>query len=270
MPVAPFKKGSTGVSTAAADSFKMTASQAGPTRKFLMRRVLPSLATLLIRLLDLTWRYRETGRDNFDNARATGRPIVGAFLHGRIFPLLRYMGRPQNGRWLSMCSKSIDGDAMAQVEKSLGFEVVRGSSGRDGLQAAVDIIRRVREDSDLYACLAVDGSRGPRGRVQGGIVALAQRTGGLILPVASSASPSFIVKRAWDRTILPLPFACIDIVYGEPIDPAPRLRGQELEALTSRLETTLLDLHAEADRQSGFLDSEPLQTPSGEPSSDAT
>jgi lysophospholipid acyltransferase (LPLAT)-like uncharacterized protein len=247
----------------------MTASQAGPTRKFLMRRVAPSMATLLIRLLDLTWRYRETGRDNFDNARATGRPIVGAFLHGRISPVLRYMGRPKNGRWLSMCSKSLDGDAMAQVEKNLGYEVVRGSSGRDGLQAAVDIIRRMRANSDLYACLAVDGSRGPRGRVQGGIVALAQRTGGVILPIASSASPSFTIKRAWDRTILPLPFARIDIVYGEPIDPAPRLRGRELEALTSRIEASLIELHVQADRQSGFSDTEPLQAPPVSPSSEA-
>lgn len=243
----------------------MQASQAGPIRTAFMQKVVPALALLSIRILDATWRYRETGRDNFDTCRETGRPVVGAFLHGRIFLLLRYMSRPRNGRWLSMCSKSLDGDAMAEIETRLGYEVVRGSSGRDGLQAAVDMIRRIRADKNLNACLAVDGSRGPRGRVQGGIVALAQRTGGIILPVASSARPAYIFKKAWDRTILPWPFARVEIVYGTPMELPSRLRGLELAELSSELEARLVELQEKADHLSGFSDPEPIQAPLPEP-----
>ena len=115
----------------------MQSSTAGPVKTALMRGVVPTLALALIRTLDATWRYRETGRSHFEGALNSGRPVVGAFLHGKTFSLLRFMSRPRNGRWISMCSKSLDGDAMARVEERLGLEVVRGSSGRDGLQAAL-------------------------------------------------------------------------------------------------------------------------------------
>ncbi len=235
-----------------------SASRAGALRRFLMRRVVPVLALGLIRLLDATWRYRESGRERFDRARASGRPVVGAFLHGRTFLLLRFMSRAKNGRFVSMCSKSLDGDAMARVEEALGFVVVRGSSGRDGLPAIVEMIRRVRADSSLGACLAIDGSRGPRGRVQGGIVALAQRTGGVIVPITGAARPAFIFRRAWDRTLLPAPFARVDVVYGEPLTVPAKLRPDEHERLRAELESRMATLQAEADRRVGFGDDEPV------------
>ncbi len=223
-------------------------------KRVLMRQVVPILALALLRLLDRSWRYRETGREHFDAARASGRPVVGAFLHGRTFMLLCFMARARNGRWLSMCSKSLDGDAMARIEERLGFEVVRGSSGRDGLQAIVDMIRRVRADPELGSCLAVDGSRGPRGRVQGGIVSLAQRTGGLIVPITVSARPARILARTWDRTLLAWPFARVEVVYGEPLEVPSRMRSPEFEHCRLELEERMVALQEVADRAAGFGD----------------
>lgn len=236
-------------------------SRAGSLRRLLMRHVVPGATLALLRFLDWTWRYRETGREHLERGLASGRPLVGAFLHGRSFALLRFMGRPRNGRWLSMCSKSLDGDAMARVEEALGYEVVRGSSGRDGLQAIVDMIRRVRADPGLGACLAVDGSRGPRGRVQGGILSLAQRTGGLILPVTLSGRPALVFRKAWDRTLLPAPFARVDVVFGELLEVPPTAKGPALERLRRDLQDRLVALQAEADRLSGHRDPEPVVAP---------
>lgn len=235
-------------------------SQAGPLRRFWKRRMAPPLVLALIRCLDLTWRYRETGREHLERGLAHGS-LVGAFLHGRSFALLRFISRPRNGRWLVMCSKSLDGDAMAKVETALGYQVARGSSGRDGLQAIVEMIRRVRADPGLSACLAVDGSRGPRGRVQGGILALAQRTGGLILPVTLSARPALVVRSAWDRTLLPAPFARVDVVYGEPLEVPPGLDEAELERRRRDLQERMVALQAEADRLSGHRAAEPVVAP---------
>jgi len=157
-----------------------------------------------------------------------------------------------------MCSKSLDGEAMAKVEEAFGFEVVRGSSGSDGLQAIVEMIRCVRRDPELGACLAVDGSRGPRGHVQGGVISLAQRTGGVLLPVTASARPAHIFAKSWDRTMLPLPFARVVIVYGEPIEVPPKLKPDAIEGLRRKLEAALATLQVEADAIVGFQDSEPL------------
>lgn len=227
---------------------------ASPSKRFLMLQVVPFLALSLVRFLDFTWRYRETDRHHFDAARASGKPVVGAFLHGRIFLLLRFMSRRRNGRWLSMCSKSLDGDAMAKVEEALGFEVIRGSSGRDGLQAIVDMIRRVRKNPQLGSCLAIDGSRGPRGKVQGGIISLAQRTGGLIVPITAAARPGYIFRKAWDRTLIPWPGARVDVIYGEPLEIPPKLKADEFEHWRNELEQRLIALQERVDSISGLTE----------------
>lgn len=240
-------------------------TSASPTKRFLMRHVVPFIVLCLVRFLDVTWRYRETDRHHFDAARASGHPVVGAFLHGRIFLLLRFMSRRRNGRWLSMCSKSLDGDAMAKVEEGLGFEVIRGSSGRDGLQAIVDMIRRVRKDPALGSCLAIDGSRGPRGKVQGGIISLAQRTGGLIVPVTASARPAKILRKTWDRTLIPWLGARVDVIYGEPMAIPPKLNAEEFEFWRNRLEERLRALQGRVDAISGLTDEGFFDDPAAPP-----
>ncbi|MEE8368663.1 MAG: DUF374 domain-containing protein [Thermoanaerobaculia bacterium] len=229
-------------------------SRSRPVKRLLMRWCVPPLALGMIRLLDWTWRHQEFHRERFESCLADSRSLVVGFLHGRTFALLRTMSRPHNGRWVSMCSKSLDGDAMAEIEKRLGFQVVRGSSGTDGLQAIVDMIKRVRHDPGLGSCLAVDGSRGPRGRVQGGIISLAQRTGGVLMPITASANPGYIFSRSWDRTLLPLPFAKVVIVYGEAMEVPVRPTSEQFAALVREFESRMLALQAEADSYSGRSD----------------
>ncbi len=228
-------------------------------KRFLIRQAAPVVAFSLITLLRATWRVRETGRENFDRALASGRGPVVAFLHGRAFMLLNTIRGRKRGRWLSMCSKSLDGDGMARLERWLGFRVIRGSSGHDGLQALVDMIRLMRDEPGLGACLAVDGSRGPRGVVQGGIISLAQRTGGMIIPVTISARPAWIFRKAWDRTLLAKPFARIDIVYGDWIEVPAKLKAAAAEEQRQLVEERLIALQARADALSGFGDTEPVR-----------
>ena len=129
-----------------------------PLKRFMMLRVVPYAALALIRTLGASWRYREIRGHILREGLADDRPLVGAFLHGRLFQLLHYMSRSGQGRWLAMCSKSLDGEAMARVETGLGYEVIRGSSGSGGLEALVDMIRAVRKNPRLCPCLAVDGA----------------------------------------------------------------------------------------------------------------
>jgi lysophospholipid acyltransferase (LPLAT)-like uncharacterized protein len=62
------------------------------------------------------------------------------------------------------------------------------------------MIKAQREDRALGSCLAVDGSRGPRGIAQLGTLTLAQKTGGVLLPVAASTADCRIYHKSWDRT----------------------------------------------------------------------
>lgn len=232
---------------------------AGWWKRTTIRWIAPAATFVLLKLLRASWRLRETGRENFDRVLASGRSPVIALFHGRAFMLLDTLRGRRRDRWISMCSKSLDGDGMARLERWLGFRVVRGSSGRDGLEALVEMIRMMRDEPGLGACLAVDGSRGPRGVVQGGILSLAQRTGGIIVPVALSARPAWVFRKAWDRTLLAKPFARVEMQFGEPLEVPAKLKALEAEQLRRELEARMLALHERADRASGFRDSEPLQ-----------
>ena len=214
----------------------------------MLRHVLPPIGLVGIRFLGWTWRVREIHRERFDRLVGGVRPVVAGFFHGQTFALLGFMSRPGNGRWMVMCSKSLDGEAMARIEKRLGFEVVRGSTGTDGLQALIDMIRRMRSAAGLGACLAIDGSRGPCGKVQGGVLALAQRVGGVVLPVAAAARPAYVHRRSWDRPLLPLPFARIVVAVGEPFEVPRRLESAELQELCRELEGRMERLREEAER----------------------
>ena len=230
-----------------------------PIRGFLLRHVFPPIALWIYRRWGGSWRYVTENEQVLTDLLRGPRPLVGAFLHGRTFQLLYYFSRPERGRWILMCSQSRDGDFMAQVEQGLGFRVVRGSSGKGGARALVQMIKGQREDPGLSSCLAVDGSRGPRGIAQFGTLTLTQKTGGVLLPVAASTADAWICGRCWDRNVMPKPSAEIRILIGEPIEVPPGLDAAALEGKRALLEQRLLAMHTELDARTGFSDSQPLR-----------
>jgi lysophospholipid acyltransferase (LPLAT)-like uncharacterized protein len=162
-----------------------------------------------------------------------------------------------------MCSRSSDGDLMTSLEESLGYRVARGSSGSGGARALAEMIRAQREDRQLHSCLAVDGSRGPRGIAQLGILTLARKTNGVLLPVAASTSSCWVNQRSWDRTVIPKLGAEIRILIGEPMDIPRHLTEIQAEDLRLDLQQRLLAMHVDLDARIGFKDSQPLQAPEG-------
>jgi lysophospholipid acyltransferase (LPLAT)-like uncharacterized protein len=244
-----------------APSVQKTRRAPGWIRCTAMRYIVPEFALAVLASLRLTWWIRETNREDFDQVIAGGQAPVIAHLHGRGFMLLDTISGRRGRSWYSMCSASLDGDAMARIGRRLGFKVVRGSSGKGGAQAIVDIIYALRDDASAGACIAIDGSRGPRGHAKGGIIALAQRTGRPIIPVTISASSAWIFRKAWDRTLLARPFARIEVVFGERLDVPRKLTASEFERLRAELECRLVSLQATADKLSGFSDAEPVRAP---------
>ena len=230
-----------------------------PVRKFLVRWLAPPLARCVYRSLGRSWNYVTENEQQLTDLLKGDRPVVGAFLHARTFQLLYYFSRPARGRWMLMCSRSSDGDVMTSLEESLGYRVARGSSGSGGARALAEMIRAQREDRQLHSCLAVDGSRGPRGIAQLGILTLARKTNGILLPVAASTASCWVNQRSWDRTVIPKLGAKIRILVGEPMNIPAQLSESQAEELRLELQQRLLAMHAELDARSGFADTQPLQ-----------
>jgi lysophospholipid acyltransferase (LPLAT)-like uncharacterized protein len=229
-----------------------------PVKEFVVRHILPPIARGVYSGMARSWHYTTENEAVLTNLLAGDKPIVGAFLHARTFQLLYYFSRPQRGRWMLMCSRSSDGDLMTSVEKGLGYRVARGSSGSGGARALAEMIKAQREDRHLNSCLAVDGSRGPRGVAQLGILTLARKNAGVLLPVAASASKSWVLG-SWDRTVIPKPGAKIRILIGEPMELPARMDEQQAESARLELQRRLLAMHLDLDARTGFTDSQPLQ-----------
>ncbi len=230
-----------------------------PVRRFIVRWVGPPLARVVYRTLGRSWHYATENEVGLRDLLQGDRPVVGAFLHARTFQLLYYFSQGARGRWMLMCSKSSDGDVMASLEKSLGYRVARGSSGSGGARALAEMIKAQREDPKLNSCLAVDGSRGPRGIVQPGILSLARKSNGILCPVAASTPSCWVNQGSWDRTVIPKPGAEIRILIGEPLQIPPDADEPQTEGLRAELQRRLLEMHADLDARVGFKDSQPLQ-----------
>lgn len=175
------------------------------------RRLAARLVARLVRLIGSTWRIELAGEVPPPGARS----LVICGWHGKSLPFaLAFRDRG----YVVMISRSNDGDLQNAVFSSLGFESVRGSSGRGGERALVAAIRALRDGKVM--AMTPDGPRGPSGVVQPGVVLMAQRSGALLVPTGIAARPNRRA-RSWDRFLIPLPFARALIVFGAGVPVPP-------------------------------------------------
>lgn len=123
------------------------------------------------------------------------------------------------GPFMTLASRSKDGDYAAFICKKLGFMPVRGSSrkknkDKGGKEAMLEYVTRMRDGG--RGGITVDGPRGPRQVCKVGIVLIAQQTGAPIVPVVAVARAVWEFN-SWDRFKLPKPFSKVALCYGEPI-----------------------------------------------------
>jgi lysophospholipid acyltransferase (LPLAT)-like uncharacterized protein len=157
-----------------------------------------------------TVRFRSEQRERFDTLIDQGEPVLFALWHGRLLPLT-YFHRHRG--FAAMVSRSKDGEYISRIVEKWGFEVVRGSTSRGGLTALRDVSRQIRAGNSV--AITPDGPRGPRQRLQPGVILAAKLTGAPILPVVAGCNRAWW-PGSWDRFCIPKPFAEVVVLYGEP------------------------------------------------------
>jgi len=199
-----------------------------------------ALGALLLRALGATWRVRTSGPDPF----ARGEPVVGAMWHeGLLVAAWRWRGRD----FAVPVSRSRDGDLIDAVLARLGFgPSPRGSSSRGAASLLRAMVRAIRDGRTV--AVLVDGPRGPARRAKPGAVLVAHETGAALVPVGVAARPALRFG-SWDRAFLPLPFARVRCVYGEPLHLPKKAHESDIEGWRVALETTLDALQAAAARE---------------------
>ncbi|MBW2276565.1 MAG: lysophospholipid acyltransferase family protein [Deltaproteobacteria bacterium] len=197
----------------------------------MLASLLAFFAALLIRLLKLTWRVHVVG----PRPEPIGGPHVYCFWHGRQAGLFAY---PRSRPTAVLSSLSRDGELQARILARLGLTVLRGSSSRGGATGLRALVGAVRDGAD--AAFAVDGPRGPLHQVKPGAILAAQQSGAALVPITARASRAWVFNKAWDRYLLPKPFARVEIIRAASIT----VDGVAVDSAREELERTLTSLQA--------------------------
>ncbi|MEW6097469.1 MAG: lysophospholipid acyltransferase family protein [bacterium] len=173
--------------------------------------IIPLLVYLIAKLVNKTLRLKVIGEDNVKRLKQEGKKMIYAFWHGRQFMLVPYMG---NRQIAAMTSLSREGEYHSKILKRFGYRVHRGSYTRGGVRGLLGLIKEIRAGYDTG--FAVDGPTGPIYEPKEGIIFLAKKEDGYIVPLTASAKKKWIFKKAWDKFQLPYPFTQGIIIFGNP------------------------------------------------------
>ncbi len=200
---------------------------------------------LTLRALALTIRFDWKGCAEILASTPAG-PMIFCTWHNRLGLCLEAYGKfkktsPRKGV-AAMVSASKDGGFLAAILERFRVIPVRGSSSRRGSQALLELVTLAGRGIDL--AITPDGPRGPRYRVQDGVLALAQLTGLPIVPFSFRAVWKIEIK-SWDRFQIPLPFTRCEMNAGKPVYVPRDLSDTDREILRAQLERTLQELSRE-------------------------
>jgi len=202
----------------------------------------PWLAYRVIKILGRTMRFEVVNPDIQKSFVEKGIPFIGAFWHDRLLMMpFAYVGNKLS----FLVSPHRDGQIVGKGLRRFGFNPIFGSSSRDGFSAIKEMVKAIQNGSDI--AIAPDGPRGPRHRLQFGVIELARRTGSPILLLSFSASKKKFFK-TWDRFLLPYPLSKGVFLWGEPIYINRDGDRDYLEKMRLLVERRLNELTEEADR----------------------
>jgi lysophospholipid acyltransferase (LPLAT)-like uncharacterized protein len=168
-----------------------------------------------MRLLAGTWRVRTEYEDRWRPLYEAKRPHVFLLWHEALLPLLWHHRRQGIA---IVVSENRDGQYLADFALKLGYRAVRGSSSRGAARALLGAVRELRAGRSV--AFTPDGPRGPRRALKPGVVAAAQRGGGVIVPIHARADRAWRLD-SWDRFLIPKPAARVTVVYGRPFEVEP-------------------------------------------------
>ena len=201
------------------------------SRRLLYRLGTP-VAALLIRFWWLTCRVVRVVGDEHVVAALEGGPFIPVYWHQHQLFCTRFLiGK----RSLAMqpgflISPSVDGEIPAMIARRERTYVIRGSSSHTGARTLRDYYLALQKG--ITPAITVDGPYGPAFECKPGAVLLAQLSGRPIVALTFHADRAWLF-RAWDRFVLPWPFARITIAVGAPryvpkrVDAATVLRLQQ-------------------------------------------
>ena len=182
-------------------------------------RTVRAVAWPAVRMLASSWRIEVVHEERWRTLYDAKRPHVFLLWHEALLPLL-WQHRHQGVA--IVVSEAREGQYLSDLALALGYAAVRGSSTRGGARALLGAVRQLQ--AGRAVAFTPDGPRGPRREMKPGVVAAAQRGGGVIVPIHAQADRAWRLH-SWDRFMIPKPLARVRITYGRPFEVADGEQG---------------------------------------------
>lgn len=197
------------------------------------------LAGGIMKLWSLTLRYSVNGSPGVTPPTIGPEPVIFALWHNRIFtmpPIWRHTGGHMRSS-VVLTSASKDGTTLATAMKMFGLGAIRGSSSRRAVSALIGMKKALRDGHDV--CVTPDGPKGPRYKLQPGLIKIAQSTGAEIVPIHIRYNSAWRLK-TWDRFVIPKPFSRVSVIFDKPVTIPKGISETDFEAQALSLEKHLV------------------------------
>ena len=206
-----------------------------PLKVRIKKKIGTFLALNWVRLIGGSLRLEVTGEEQF---KGSDGKLIFCGWHGKSLIFASYFRK--RGYWV-IISNSNDGDIQNEVFTRMGYQTIRGSTGRGGVRAALQGVKALKAGGTM--AITPDGPRGPSGIVQGGVMLMAQKSGAALVPVGLSAKKAIYI-RSWDKYMLPYPFSKARMVFGEPLVIPEGADDAAVEEVRLKLESEINRLEA--------------------------
>lgn len=201
-----------------------------------------------IRMVKKTTDWQIEGIDNFLKIKDEG--VVCIAWHGRAI-MLPVFFRTEYCKLSALVSPHRDGQLIAKLLRKFGIRTIDGSSNENANGAAVGLMHALQEDkSSIF--IVPDGPRGPRMRLGKSPVYYAYKTGKPIVTMTYSIANSFIIEKAWDKTMIPVPFSKGIFNVSEPIYIPRDATPEQLEEYRKKIEHDFNETCIRIDRALGM------------------
>ena len=175
----------------------------------LRAEVLSSIVHVVSSFIRMTLRVKVIGWKEAEEASKHGGVFV--VWHGDALIAAHVLSWK---KFTALTSLSRDGDVQARVLEKLGYDIVRGSTGRGGARAAVELVNRLKDGISIS--FTPDGPRGPRRVLQNGVVYFAKKSQKPICAIVMRYSNCWNIG-TWDRYAIPKPFSKVECEFLPPI-----------------------------------------------------
>jgi lysophospholipid acyltransferase (LPLAT)-like uncharacterized protein len=227
---------------------KVSRRRLTPLRRFLYALAAPIGLAVLRAWWGSCRIVQVVGAEHLDAALAKWPSMLPCYWHQHELFCARYLllQMPRGLKLGFLVSPSVDGEVPSMIATRLGARVIRGSSTHTGARALRDYYQLLVKEQ-VSPVITPDGPSGPRFRFKPGAIMLAQISGRPMVPMAYAASRAWLV--AWDKFVIPWPFARIVVAIGEPVGVERNFPINDeiaVQALQARMEQSLHALFRQA------------------------